>query len=378
MKNDYIKIAYLADGSSVHTKRWLDYFSSRDYEVHLITYKRTRIENVKVHRVATAKTKIPFRVIQTIRLVRKIKPDILHAFYITNNGAIGALSGFHPLVLSAWGSDISVDPEKHRILRFLVTFALKRADLVHTGDEVGRKRLMELGCDAETVFVQHGGVDTQRFSPKARSQSLRRSLGIDDVYSVICARWWRPQYRVDVFIRAMPLVLKAIPDVRFILLGGGSLENKFKELARRLGVYESVLFIGRIPEEEMPKYLASVDVYVDTVSDYRVDATGDILVARGGGGMGQTTRQVMACGTPQILSDQLSVRLSDWFRGLRYKQLDNRDLAEKIVELLKHERLRRKIGEESRKVVLQICDLEKIMKKWEAIYQQLRNSNRRT
>ena len=375
-----IKLAFLADGESVHTKRWLRYFVDKKYDVHLITSTAKPIKGVKIHELRfslarnayfRAYATFPLRVWKIRKTVKEINPDVLHAHYITNYGICAALSGFHPLILSAWGSDITTDTERSRVLRFFVKLALKKADLVHIGDEVGRRRLMELGCDSGKIFVQNWGVDTNRFSPKARSQSLRRSLEIDDVYSVLCARYWKPTYRVDVFIKAVPLVLKKMKNVKFVMLGGGPLEPKLKELAGKLGVYENIVFVGRVPEEEMPKYLASVDVYVDTASEYRFGVSGDVTVARGESGYGQTTRQVMACGTPYVLSDMLGVRSGDWFQGLMYKQLDHRDLAEKIVQLLKDEKLRREVGEKSRKTALEIFDLEKTMKPVKTIYRKL-------
>ncbi|MCJ7766817.1 glycosyltransferase, partial [Candidatus Bathyarchaeota archaeon] len=359
MKNEDITIAYVADGSSVHTRRFLSYLANKGFNIHLITYTPSRIENVKIHNVATARTRIPLRIIQSIRLIRKIKPDVLHAFYITNNGVVAALSGFHPLVLSAWGDDIATDPERSGILKLLIKLSLRISTLVETGDELGRERLMELGCDPRKIFVQNMGVDTTLFSPNARSETLRKELKIDNFYSVLCARSWKPEYRVDVCIKAIPLVLQRIRNVKFIFLGGGPLEKELKDLATKLGVSENTLFIGKILEEEMPKYLASVDVYVDTVGDSRArallfDFQSNILKARGGGGMGQTTRQAMACGTPQLLSDHLNVRLANWFRGLMYKQLDHRDLAEKIITLLNDKKLRIHIGQESRKIALDL------------------------
>jgi len=47
-----------------------------------------------------SRLKLPLRVVQSVSLIRKIKPDILHAFYLTNNGVIGVLSSFHPLSFS--------------------------------------------------------------------------------------------------------------------------------------------------------------------------------------------------------------------------------------------------------------------------------------
>jgi len=373
LRNEDVKIAYLADGSSVHTKRFLDYFAERGYNISLITYTPSEMKNVRVYKVATSRIKILLRVIQSIVLIRKVKPDILHAFYLTNNGVVGALSGFHPLILTPLGSDITTDPERSRIFRILVKLSMKRADVVHASDNLTKHRLMELGCTPEKIFLQQFGVDTNRFSPVARSQSLRRKLASDETFLVLCGRWWRPQYSVDVFIRAIPLVLKKVPNVKFVLLGGGPLEKKFRELAKDLGVYERVLFIGRVSPEEMPKYLASVDIYVDTVSLYRADALGRIIVARGESSFGQNTREAMACGTPQILSDMPGVKASGWFQGLTYKQSDHTDLADNIVQLLRDEKLLRSIGARSRQKILEFCDFDKIMRNWETVYHELRS-----
>ncbi len=221
MKNEDITVAYVADGSSVHTRRFLSYLANKGFNIHLITYTPSRIENVKIHNVATARTRIPLRIIQSIRLIRKIKPDVLHAFYITNNGVVAALSGFHPLVLSAWGDDIATDPERSGILKLFIKFALKVATLVETADELGRERLVELGCDSRKIFVQNMGVDTSLFSPNSKSEILRKKLGINHSYSVVCARWWKPEYRVDVCIKAIPLVLQRYPTRSSYSWAGG-------------------------------------------------------------------------------------------------------------------------------------------------------------
>jgi len=361
---DNIRLAFLADGESVHTKRWLTYFVGKGYEVHLITSTAKPIKGAKIHELRFslarntyfhAHATFPLRVLKIRKAVKEINPDILHAHYITNYGLCAALSGFHPFILSPWGSDIMIDPQRSQIKKLFIRFALKKADLVHTAS--ARARLIELGCDPRKIFVHQWGVNTNRFSPKARSQSLQRRLGIDSGYSVLCARYWKPQYNVEVFIKAVPLVLRRMKNVKFIMLGGGPLEPELKELARKLGVYENIVFVGRIPEMGMPAYLASVDVYVDPVG--------------GRGGIGQTTRQVMSCGTPYVLSDTVGVRSVDYLHGLLFKRMDHRDLAKKIVYLLSDEKLRKEIGEKSRKVALKIFDMEKTMKKWENVYREL-------
>jgi glycosyltransferase involved in cell wall biosynthesis len=370
-----LRLAFLADGQSVHTKRWLTYFVGKDYDVHLITSSSMPIKGVKIHELKfslvrnaslRAYASFPLRVLKIWKTVKDINPDILHAHYITNYGVCGALIGFHPLVLSPWGSDITRDPESSRVKNLLIRFALRRADLVHTAS--GYTRLLELGCDPKKIFVQQWGVDMRMFSPQARSRSLRSSLGVDSGYLVLCARYWEPLYNVDVFVKAVPLVLEKIKNVKFIMLGGGSLEAKLKELAYRLGVYDNIVFIGRVPEEEMPRYLASADVYVDTYSGVRVGSSRRI-VEYGTSGVGQTARQAMACGTSQILSDRPGTRLLDWFSGLLYEGLNSRDLAEKIVHLLESDKTREDIGLKSRKDALRVFDEKTLIEKWKAIYE---------
>jgi glycosyltransferase involved in cell wall biosynthesis len=88
-------------------------------------------------------------------------------------------------------------------------------------------------------------------------------------------------------------------------------------------------------------------------------------------GIGQANREAMACGTAQILSDSVSFKSYKPFKGLFYKQLDYRDLADKIIQLLKDRSLREKIGKESRQYIVEYCSEDVIMGNWEKIYHRL-------
>jgi len=348
---------------AVNPRRWVNYFVEKGYDVHVIGHGEVDIPGAKMRHLTTI-SKVNFITgpIQTRRIIRKIKPDIVHALGVTPFGFYGALSGFHPFIVSAWGSDIAEIPEKSPILKLMVKYVLKKADVVHTGGgEPGKIRVLELGCAEEKIFVHTNAIDVNRFSPKARSESLRKRLGINDKYSVFLGRRLEPGYNVDVFIKAIPEVLERIDNVMFLLGGTGPLEPKMRKLARDLGVSEHVIFIGGIPNEKMHEYLASVDVYVDTFHGSE----------RGGQGMGMTTYEAMACETPQLLADRVFLRSSDLVRGLIYNPLDSEDLAKKIIFLLKNKDVRNKIGKNSRDVVLKNANFEKIMKKWENVYQNL-------
>ena len=54
--------------------------------------------------------------------IKKFTPDVLHAHYATSYGLIGALSGFHPFVISAWGTDVMRFPQKNFINKFILQY----------------------------------------------------------------------------------------------------------------------------------------------------------------------------------------------------------------------------------------------------------------
>jgi len=103
-----MKICYIST-KSIHTRRWVEYFAEKGHEVHLITQEYDNYRGVKIHVVKPKASKLSplFKAIVIRNLVKKIKPDILHVHQVVPFGLYGALSRFHPFVVSAWGSNVS-------------------------------------------------------------------------------------------------------------------------------------------------------------------------------------------------------------------------------------------------------------------------------
>src|SRR3990172_3879156 len=116
-----MRLACIASGTSHHVQRWLNYFASKGYEVHLITWRVIAgyHENIRVHLLTRLSPRIwglsrypsfLLWIFQTRQLVKTIKPDVVDNQYITVYGFLAACSGLHPLVVTAMGSDILMDP----------------------------------------------------------------------------------------------------------------------------------------------------------------------------------------------------------------------------------------------------------------------------
>ena len=123
-----MKICYTGPlGRTHHTERWMRYFAEAGHEVYLISSGELSgddIGNVKLHKLKGFSPQIriisfllnfiPF-MIQFKRLIKNINPEIIHAQCITNITLLGAISGLHPFVVTAWGSDVLIASKKSKI-----------------------------------------------------------------------------------------------------------------------------------------------------------------------------------------------------------------------------------------------------------------------
>jgi len=74
----------------------------------------------------------------------------------------------------------------------------------------------------------------------------------------------REAWGIDLVLKALPLIKRDIPDVRFLVVGSGEYRGELENLAMRLGLKETVAFCGEQPHDELSKYLRQSDVGVAT------------------------------------------------------------------------------------------------------------------
>lgn len=366
-----MKLCFLAGADSIHSVKWVKYFADRGHEVHWISLTPAtegKVENAKFYPATglSAGKVCPLNLLLNLiyirRLIARIKPDVFHAHYAGVNGVIGALSSFHPFVLTAWGSDVLI-AAKSKIKGPLVKYALNQADVITCDADHMRDAMIRLGVNTEKINIIYFGVDTQKFRLGASSEALRSRLGIADSPAIISLRSLEPLYDVETLINAIPQVLTKVPEAKFIIAGRGSQEENLKGLTKSLGVSDSTRFIGWIANNELPQYLTSADIYVSTsLSD---------------AGLAASTAEAMACGLPVIITDSGENRkwVSDDESGFIVSVKDAKILAEKISFLLKSGEKRAQFGGEGRKIIEERNNYYIEMEKMEKIYLRMIRSN---
>lgn len=359
-----MKICFLADANSIHSKRWIEYFAKRDYKIYWVSLTKNDfgdIEGVKFYRLLKSGFKpldILLNVMPLIILLKKIKPDILHVHYAGVNGVLGALSGFHPFILTVYGSDILIVPKK-KLIKSVIKFVLKKTDLITCNGETLKDRMIKFGIDPGKIKFIHWGTNIQKFKRLSKDKKILKELDIFGSSVVISLRNFETVYNIETLIKAIPLVIKEIPQVKFIIAGKGSQETKIKNLAQSLNVLEYIRFIGWLSEDMVCQYLNLADIYVSTsLSD---------------GDLSQSTQQAMACEVPIITTDLYvnKSRIKNGENGIIFPKKCPELLAQKIVILFQNKKLRIKLGKEGRKTVKNHFDFDGEIKKVENIYENL-------
>ncbi|MFC2175108.1 glycosyltransferase [archaeon] len=362
-----MKICYFADASSIHTHRWLSYFSGKGHEVHLVSLEKKRDDldwrGVKFHHVKDIGFKkallLPYYAPKFKKIVRGIKPEVLHAHYATKYGFLAHFTGFHPLVVTAWGSDVLLDPKDSWFTKVFLKMSLPKAEALTCDGSNTTNALTGLGVKPENIHRIYFGIDTKRFVPRARSEQLRKKLDLGNNPTIISLRTLEPLYSIDTLLKAVPLVLEKVPRAKFLVCGNGPQEQELKELAKTLGVEKSVNFVGRLSGDELPKYLASSDIYVSTsLSD---------------SGLAASTGEAIACGLPAITtpSGDAKSMLGDKGRGIITPMKKPKVLAKNIVRVIKDKKLRNRLVDAGRDYILNVQAYNKNMRKMEQIYEGL-------
>ena len=350
-----MKICYLANAASIHTERWASHFARRGHDVTVVSLTGAQVPGVDVRWIGpdpNIRGRIAYllAIPRLRRLLKRLKPDIVHAHYAGGYGLTAALAGFHPLVLTAWGSDVLILPRTSRTMRSLVRFALRRANLVTSMARHMTSAIRGLGVPGEKVLTLPFGVDTSVFHPHNRRESGRR-----EGFTIVSTRHLEPLYNVGLLIEAMPAIAEAIPNVRLLLIGDGSERERLQARVNRLNLADRVAFLGRKRPAEIAGYLSDADLFVSTsLSD----------------GNNVSLNEAMACGAFPIATDIPANRewidhgLNGFLTGLN----DPLTLAQLAIQAFRQPDLRAAAAAENWEIVRQRGSWESAMEIMERHY----------
>ncbi len=342
------KVLLLGDVNSSHTRKWAEQLVSQgaataihsltaphdDWAVRLDIRLTSGGRSASRSEDSVLKLGYLADVFSVRSAIRAFRPDVVHAHYATSYGLLGALSGFHPYVISCWGSDVKAFPAKSILHKWLVKFNLGRADAVFvTSPEIAR--CIRALSPKEPVITPFG-INVDTFAPAVPEPGASTGrLVIGTLKSL------EPIYRIDAVIRAFHRVRLDRPDrdLHLVIVGGGSCSRSLNDLAERLGVGGAVTFAGRVSPSDVPRWIAGMDLLVN-VPSYE--------------SFGVSVLEAMACGKPVIVTGVGGLRdlVTDGREGLVVNKDAPGALESAMLALVDDAGLRDRMGRAGRARVL--------------------------
>lgn len=350
MKN---KLMYLANAANIHTKRWAVHFS-KTYSITILSFEDAKIDGVEVIPLRSPLRGL-MRYIWTIPFVRmtlaKIKPQILHAHYAGGYGLVGALAGFHPYVLSVWGSDIYQAPRNSVIYRKILKFMLKQADYLCSTS-------IAMASEAQR-YVNRNFIITP-FGIDCEIYRKFEVAGQSEEFVVGTVKKLDKLYGVDRLLQAFALLCGQAPRtrLRLLIIGDGDERANLRDLANSLGISSSVEFYGGARQEDVPTLLNRMTVYVALS---RSESFGVAVL------------EASACELPVVVSDAggLPEVVVDGETGFVIKNGEPQLAAIAIKKLIGDPMLRDCMGAAGRKFVLSKYRWEYTVKELEGLYTEI-------
>ena len=380
-----MKICFIADANSIHTRRWIEYFCKPENEVHIlsIAYCAKPVEGATVHNLFTSGQGnvaidgigvkessypleslpksygnkvghlIPRSVVESelfgiayllyrvfrLRsksksLIKRLQPDIVHCLRLPLEGCIGGLVGYRPLIMSTWGEDMVYFAQKHFMCRWLTKKAMSQVSL-YFSDSLRDKYIAEAygfsPSNLTAIMPVTGGLKLEELPMYRKEistiQAARQRLGIPpDANVLISVRGFRNFYvYTEALVKAIPQIIQVFPNTIFVLKGDTQTRGylQLRRLAEQLEVEKYIRFTDRLNVEELIDYFTASDIMVSvTLYD----------------GCPVSMLEGMAYGLIPVMSIHSPIQewITDGQNGYLFNPREPEDIAQAIMKALKN------------------------------------------
>lgn len=222
----------------------------------------------------------------------------------------------------------------HWLLCLAERLTFRTADVSIATNESYREVALTRGkMRHERVFIVRSSPDLAKIRRGPPQPELKRGR----LFLVVYLGTMGPQEGVDLMLQSAEHLIKKCgrQDASFVFIGGGSEIPRLKAQAAASGIESSVNFTGRIPDDELARYLSTADVCAapDPKNPMNDKSTMNKIL------------EYMAYARPVVLFDLTEGRRSAGDAALYARPNDPVDFAEQILKLLDSEPLRRQLGE---------------------------------
>lgn len=363
-----MKVLILAELTASHTIRWVNALDERGLDIFLfginkyngaLYNKNVKIECINVPEIIKNTSSGNFSKIVYLkalknikRILNEFKPDILHAHYASSFGILGALTGFHPFIISVWGSDIFSFPDS-KIRKLILKFSLSKADKILSTSRIMKEEVKKY--IEKDITLTPFGVDIRKFSPQKNGSIFdKNDIVIGTVKTLM------KNYGIEYLIRAFYILKNkySAMSLKLLIVGEGNQREYLENLVKRLGLIKDTVFTGYINPNEVAYYHNQLDIYV-AVSIKE--------------SFGVAVLEASACSKPVVVSNVggLPEVVDDEQTGYIIEKENPAALAAALEKLILDPELRFRMGKNGREKVIREFDWNNSVNRMISIYESL-------
>ena len=187
---------------------------------------------------------------------------------------------------------------------------------------------------------------------------------------ILCVQRVDPKSGHEQLIKAMPDILKKVPEAKLVFVGGESLSNKLSKdraklkqeidaLIKKLKLQKSIIFTGTIDYNSLPEIYNCSDL---------------VALCSKNEGFGLSVTEGMACGKPIVGTNVggIPIQVKDGKNGFLVGVGDHKKTAKAIIKILTDEKIRKIMGNKSLEYVDKKFKIERAVEKRLSLYNKLR------
>jgi glycosyltransferase involved in cell wall biosynthesis len=217
----------------------------------------------------------------------------------------------------------------------------------------------------DKIVVIPNGINIDEFDIGYSKKECREKLGLPHNEKILLSFGYLSPYKgPDILVKAMPKIMKKVPDAELVFVGKGVMRAELEMLSKKYGVEKNIKFAGFVEDGLKPLYYKAADVFV-LPSIMSTESFGIVNL------------EAMACSVPIVASEIGGIPdiVKDGENGLLAQPGDSEALADAIIYLLENKDVRERMGKNGR-WKFENYSWERIAEETEMLYMNILNSKK--
>ena len=224
-------------------------------------------------------------------------------------------------------------------LNYIRTYIYNNSDMVFTISRFTKDMLVKSGVKLSKIFIFNNGVDLNEWNKRDpdREKGIEKCHNLKGKRVIITVSNLGERKGHDMVLKALPEVIKVIPNLIYLIGGTGPTRKPLESLVKSLNLKDLVKFLGYIPKEDLPSYYHLSDLFI--MPNREVGSSVE--------GFGIVFIEANACKKPVIAgrSGGALDAVVDGKTGLLVNPEDRSDIVKALIKLLSNEKLAKQMGE---------------------------------